>query len=35
MPVIVGELALISKGMEHNLGKISGAININNNNNLY
>ena len=26
MPVIVGELALISKGMEHNLGKISGAI---------
>ena len=29
MPVIVGELALISKGMEHNLGKISGAININ------
>ena len=29
VPVIVGELALISKGMEHNLGKISGAININ------
>ena len=29
MPVIVGELALISKGMEHTLGKISGAININ------
>ena len=29
MPVIVGELALISKGMEHNLGKISVAININ------
>jgi len=29
MPVIVGELALISKGIEHNLGKISGAININ------
>ena len=27
--VIVGELALISKGMEYNLGKISGAININ------
>ena len=29
VPVIVGELALISKGMEYNLGKISGAININ------
>ena len=29
VPFIVGELALISKGMEHNLGKISGAININ------
>ena len=29
MPVIVAELALISKGMEHNLKKISGAININ------
>ena len=29
MPVIVGELALMSKGMEHNLGKISVAININ------
>ena len=29
VPVIVGELALISKGMKHNLGKISGAININ------
>ena len=26
VPVIVSELALISKGMEHNLGKISGAI---------
>ena len=35
VPVIVSELALISKGMEHNLRKISGAININNNNNLY
>ena len=29
VPVIVGELALISKGIEHNLGKISGAINMN------
>ena len=29
VPVIVGELALISKGMGCNLGKISGAININ------
>ena len=29
VPVIVDELALISKGMEYNLGKISGAININ------
>ena len=29
VPVIVGELALISKEMECNLGKISGAININ------
>ena len=28
-PVIVDELALISKGMQYNLGKISGAININ------
>ena len=27
--VIVDELALISKGMQYNLGKISGAININ------
>ena len=29
VPVIVDELALISKGMQYNLGKISGAININ------
>ena len=29
VPVIVGELALISKEIEHNLGKISGAINMN------
>ena len=29
VPVIVGELALMSKGMEYNLGNISGAININ------
>ena len=29
VPVIVGELALISKGIEHNLGKISGAANMN------
>ena len=28
-PVIVGELAFMSKGMEYNLEKISGAININ------
>ena len=28
VPVIVDELALISKGMQYNLGKISGAINI-------
>ena len=27
--VVVDELALISKGMQYNLGKISGAININ------
>ena len=29
VPVIVGELAFMSKGMEYNLEKISGAININ------
>ena len=29
VPVIVGELAIMSKGMEYNLEKISGAININ------
>ena len=28
VPVIVDELALISKGIQYNLGKISGAINI-------
>ena len=29
VPVIVGELAFMSKGMEYNLEKIAGAININ------
>ena len=29
VPVIVGELALISKGMQYNSRKISGAVNIN------
>ena len=29
VPVIVGELAFMSKGMEYNSEKISGAININ------
>ena len=29
VPVIVGELGFMSKGMEYNLEKISGAININ------
>ena len=29
VPVIVGELALISKGMQYNSRKISGVVNIN------